>query len=67
MALDKNTLRNDLLAMMNNAKEQSWTAEQVAGAMSDAVDRYVRGADVVGVKVRGQNLELDQSNRGSLQ
>jgi hypothetical protein len=67
MALDRNRLTNDLVAMMRNAKEQSWTEQQVAAAMAEAIDRYARGGDVVGVTVTGHNLTLSQSNRGRLQ
>ncbi len=67
MALHKPTLKNDLVAMMNNAKQHGWTAEQVATAMSDAIDRYVRGAEVVGVKVKVGSENWDQSNKGRLQ
>jgi hypothetical protein len=67
MALDKNTLKNDLVTMMKNAKEKSFTEEQVATALSDAIDRYVRAAEVVGVRVTGNNLTFDQSNKGKLQ
>jgi hypothetical protein len=67
MALDKNTLKNDLVTMMKNAKEKSFTEEQVATAMSDAIDRYARAAEVVGVRVTGNNLTFDQSNKGKLQ
>ena len=36
---------------MNTAKDKGWTADQVAAAMADAIDRYTRGAAVTGVKV----------------
>ena len=67
MALDKDTLEADLVTMMNNAKSQSWTADQVAQAMSEAIDRYVRGADVTGVKIAVQAAEYGQSGKGKLQ
>ena len=67
MALDKTTLKNDFVAMMNNAKDKAWSAEQVATAMAEAIDKYVRAADVVGVTVKGNNLTFDQSNRGRVQ
>jgi DNA-binding transcriptional regulator LsrR (DeoR family) len=67
MALDKNSLKNDLVAMMNNAKAQAWSEEQVATAMANAIDRYVRAGDVVGVTVKGNNLTFDQTNKGRVQ
>lgn len=67
MALSKSTLKNDLVAMMNNAKDRAWSEEQVATAMADAIDRYVRAADVVGVTVKGNNLTFEQSNKGRVQ
>jgi hypothetical protein len=67
MALHKPTLKNDLLAMMNNAKQHGWTAEQVATAMSDAIDRYVRGAEVVDVRIAIGSTIHDQRGKGKLQ
>jgi hypothetical protein len=67
MALDRNRLTNDLVAMMRNAKSQSWTEQQVATAMAEAIDRYARGGEVVGVTVTGNNLTFNQSNKGRLQ
>jgi hypothetical protein len=66
MALDKPTLKSDLLAAMNTAKEQGWTAEQVAGAFADAIDRYTRGAAVQGVKVAVGSVQYAQSADGRL-
>lgn len=67
MALNKTTLRNDLVAMMKSAKDHSWSEEQVASAMADAVDRYTRGAEVVGVTVKRDNLTLEQTGKGRVQ
>ena len=67
MALDKERLKADLLTMMNSAKEQGWTAEQVATAMSGAIDRYTRDAEVLSVKVQGESREYAQSNKGRVQ
>jgi hypothetical protein len=50
MALNKATLGADLLAMMKNAEAKSWAPEQVADAMAAAIDSYVRGGDVNGVR-----------------
>ena len=66
MALDRDTLKGDLLAAMNTAKDESWTAEQVAAAMADAIDRYTRGAKVTGVKVAVAGVVYPQSADGSL-
>jgi hypothetical protein len=51
MALDKNTLAIALKTTFANAKEQGWTGDQVADALADAIDAYVRGAEVKGVAV----------------
>jgi hypothetical protein len=66
MALDKNTLRNDLLTAMNTAKKESWTAEQVAAAFADAIDRYTRAAAVKGVTVTVANVPYTQTVDGRL-
>jgi hypothetical protein len=66
MALDRDTLKGDLLAAMNTAKDESWTAEQVAAAMADAIDRYTRGAKVTGVQVAVGAVVYPQSTDGSL-
>ena len=67
MALDKNRLKTDLVTLMNSAKDQAWNVDQVATAMSDAIDRYTRAAEVAGVEVAGQNHVHTQSNKGRLQ
>jgi hypothetical protein len=67
VALDKNRLKTDLLAMMDSAKKEGWTPAQVAAAMSDAIDRYVRDGEVVGVSVKDADRVLDQSNKGRVQ
>jgi hypothetical protein len=67
MSLDKNTLKGDLVTLMNNAKDKSWSVDQVAAAMADAIDRFVRAAEVVGVKVQGEAKVYDQSNKGRVQ
>ena len=51
MALDKKKLGADLLAMMNTAKDQGWSPQQVAEAMAGAIDSYVRAGDIKGVQV----------------
>jgi hypothetical protein len=62
VALDKNRLKTDLLAMMDSAKKEGWTPAQVAAAMSDAID-----GEVVGVSVKDADRVLDQSNKGRVQ
>jgi hypothetical protein len=51
MALNKNALRDALLAMMNDAQAQGWSKEQVASAMAAAIDGYVRAGAVSDVIV----------------
>jgi hypothetical protein len=53
--------------MMDSAKKEGWTPAQVAAAMSDAIDRYVRDGEVVGVSVKDADRVLDQSNKGRVQ
>ncbi|NNF59402.1 MAG: hypothetical protein HKN04_14295 [Rhodothermaceae bacterium] len=59
MALDRNTLRDDLLAAFEAAKEEEWGAEEVAGALADAIDAYVRGGRVSGLQT---SVSLDTVN-----
>ena len=66
MALDKNTLKSDLVAAMNKAKAESWTADQVAAALADAIDRYTRGAAVRGITVNVGNVPYAQAADGNL-
>jgi hypothetical protein len=51
MTLDKSGLSKALLAMMNDAQDNSWSKQQVADAMAAAIDGYVRTASVSGVVV----------------
>lgn len=67
MGLDKSTLKSDLETLMTSAKDQQWTVSQVAQAMADAVDRFVRGADVVQVTVSIGGTTHHQDNKGKLQ
>jgi hypothetical protein len=66
MALDKDRLKSDLLTAMNTAKDKGWTADQVAAAMADAIDRYTRGAAVTGVKVTVGSVQYGQTADGRL-
>jgi hypothetical protein len=51
---------------MNTAKQEGWTAEQVAAAMAAAIDRYTRGAAVKGITVNVGNVPYSQSADGRL-
>ena len=50
MALNKAQLTAAIQAAFEDAKENEWEAPQVAAALADAIDAYVRGADVRGVR-----------------
>ena len=50
MPLDKDTLRDALIAAFEQGlSDPAWTKEDTAQAMADAIDAYVRDAEVVGV------------------
>jgi hypothetical protein len=50
--LDKDALRDSLIAAFQQGMDDpDWTKEDAAQAMADAIDTYVRGAEVVGVEV----------------
>jgi hypothetical protein len=51
MALNKNQLKNAIVAAMRQAKDEGWTEVQVADAWAKAIDDYVRAAVVKNVKV----------------
>ena len=52
MALDRNALRDALITAFEQGMDNSeWTKEDAAQAMADAIDAFVRGADVVGIEV----------------
>ena len=59
MALDRDQLRADLLAAFENAKEEEWGAGEVAGALADAIDAFVRGGRVSGIQT---SVTLDTVN-----
>lgn len=73
MALDKSKLAASLLKTFIEAKEQEWQPEQVAEALANAFDTYVRGAEVVSVQVQVKNLTGTvigagtQDNKGKLE
>jgi hypothetical protein len=52
MALDTNALRDALVvAFEQGMDDPGWTKEDAAQAMADAIDAFVRGADVLGIEV----------------
>ena len=52
MPLDKNALRDALItAFQQGLDDPAWTQEDAAQAMADAIDAFVRNADVVGIEV----------------
>ncbi len=55
MALDKSTLSQALKDTFKSAKDNSWSSDQVADAIADAINTFVLGAAVVGVKVNVVN------------
>jgi hypothetical protein len=62
MPLNRPKLESDLLALMSAAMDdESWTKEKTARAMADAIDAFVRGGTVSGVKVADGSRTLTQS------
>ena len=52
MPLDKDALSDALIAAFQQGMDDpEWTKEDAALAMADAIDNYVRGAEVIGVEV----------------
>ena len=51
MALDKNALTANLKSTFERSKTEGWAADQVAAALADAIEGFVRTADVSGVSV----------------
>lgn len=50
MPLDRNALAAALVAgFQQGLDDPDWTQEMAAEAMADAIDAYVRGAEVIGV------------------
>lgn len=49
MPLDKQTLTATIKATFKSAKEEEWTADQVAEALADAIDAFVKSGDVTGI------------------
>ena len=49
MPLDKDTLTTTIKTTFQTAKEENWTADQVAEALANAIDACVRSGDVTGI------------------
>lgn len=53
MALSKNQLKKSLLDMMEKGSTNpDWTPEKAADALATAIDSYVRGGVVTGIRVQ---------------
>lgn len=55
MPLNKSTLSDALKGVFKQALEESWTSDQVADGLADAIDTFVRSADVTSVAVTVKN------------
>ena len=55
MALNKNQLKNAIKTALETSKNEAWSLDQVATALADAIDAYVRGGEIKQVKVDLQN------------
>ncbi len=52
MTLDKNALRDALVAAFEKGMDDpEWSKEDAAQEMANAIDAYVRDADVIGIEV----------------
>jgi hypothetical protein len=51
MALNKSQLAQLLKTTFQSAKDNSWTSDQVADSLADAINTFVLTADVAGVQV----------------
>lgn len=49
MGLDKAELTNAFRQTFQQAKDEAWSSDQVAAALADAIDTFVRGGEVVGI------------------
>lgn len=49
MALDKTELRNAFRQTFQQARDEAWSSDQVAAALADAIDAFVRSGAVVGI------------------
>lgn len=55
MALDKNSLAQALKTTFKSSKDNSWSSDQVADALADAINTFVLSAQVTGVNVNVVN------------
>ncbi len=55
MPLDKSGLSTALKNVFQSAKDNSWSSDQVADALANAIDTYVRTGDVAQVTVQVKN------------
>jgi|GEM_PF-5960529 len=51
MALSKSQLKNAIKTALETSMDESWSLEQVATALADAIDAYVRGGRVKSVVI----------------
>ena len=66
MALDKTALRDALVAAFQQGMDNpAWTKEDAAQALADAIDTYVRAAEVVNVTVDVVDLGSNPIGTGS--
>ena len=61
MALNKGVLTAAIQKAFEDAKDNEWEAPQVAAALANAIDAYVRGAAVRGVQC-SVPLDRDTTN-----
>ena len=59
MALDSKQLAKAIQLTFDSAAAEGWSTEQVADGLAQAIDDYVRRAEVQGVETK---LELDVPN-----
>jgi hypothetical protein len=58
MALSKSQLKNAIKTALETSMNEGWSLEQVATALADAIDAYVRGA-----KVKSVVIDLNTGNQ----
>lgn len=63
MPLDKQKLQSAIQAAFDDAKKEEWETAQVAAALAAAIDAYVRGAEVQGVKTA---VEVQSADGGQV-
>lgn len=66
MPLNKASLTAALIAgFQQGMDDPDWTTDQAAAAMADAIDAFVRGADVIGVETEVVDLGANPIGTGS--